>query len=48
MKCLVLGGGGFIGSHIVEELHSAGHDIRIIERPRVPRFREFGARVDWV
>jgi UDP-glucose 4-epimerase len=48
MKCLVLGGGGFIGSHIVEELHAAGHDIRILERPRVPRFREFASRVEWV
>jgi UDP-glucose 4-epimerase len=48
MKCLVLGGGGFIGSHIVEALHAAGHDIRILERPRVPRFREFAERVEWV
>ena len=37
MKCLVLGGGGFIGSHVVDRLLDAGHDVRIFERPRVPR-----------
>lgn len=26
-KCLVLGGGGFIGSHICEELMSLGHEV---------------------
>lgn len=49
MKCLVLGGGGFIGSHVVDRLLDAGHDVRIFERPRVPRYRDFpGGRVEWV
>lgn len=49
MKCLVLGGGGFIGSHVVDRLLDAGHDVRIFERPRVPRYRDFPAdRVEWV
>lgn len=49
MKCLVLGGGGFIGSHVVDQLLVAGHQVRIFERPRVPRYRSFprGA-VEWV
>jgi UDP-glucose 4-epimerase len=49
MKCLVLGGGGFIGSHVVDRLLDAGHDVRIFERPRVPRYREFPrGRVEWI
>jgi UDP-glucose 4-epimerase len=41
MKCLVLGGGGFIGSHVVDGLLAAGHAVRVFERPRVPHFRTF-------
>lgn len=49
MKCLVLGGGGFIGSHVVDQLLTAGHEVRIFERPRVPRYREFPrGSVEWV
>ncbi|HDS16249.1 MAG TPA: NAD-dependent epimerase/dehydratase family protein [Proteobacteria bacterium] len=33
MNCLVLGGAGFIGSHAVEALLAAGHQVRILERP---------------
>ena len=36
MKCLVLGGGGFIGSHIVDGLLAVGQAVRVFERPRVP------------
>ncbi len=28
VRCLVLGGTGFIGSHVVEELAGAGHEVR--------------------
>jgi UDP-glucose 4-epimerase len=49
MKCLVLGGGGFIGSHVVDRLLDAGHEVRIFERPRIPRYRVFPAgRVEWI
>ncbi|MBI5101810.1 MAG: NAD-dependent epimerase/dehydratase family protein [Nitrospirae bacterium] len=32
MKCLVLGGGGFIGSHICDHLVAAGHEVRVFEK----------------
>ncbi len=35
MKCLVLGGGGFIGINLCERLLSEGHSIRVFERPRL-------------
>lgn len=34
-RCLVLGGGGFLGGHIVEALQSAGYPVRVFDR--VPR-----------
>lgn len=41
MKIVVFGGGGFIGSHIVDKLLQAGHQVRIFERPRVALYRSF-------
>lgn len=32
MKCLVLGGGGFLGSHLCDALTNAGHTVRILHR----------------
>ena len=34
MKCLILGGGGFIGSHLTSALLDAGLEVRIFDRPR--------------
>jgi len=35
MKCLVLGGGGFIGLNLCKRLLDAGHEVRVFERPRL-------------
>lgn len=49
MKCLVLGGGGFIGSAIVDRLLVAGHSVRVFERPRVAPYRVFAPaeQIEW-
>lgn len=50
MKCVIFGGGGFIGSAIVDRLLRDGHALRIFERPRVDPYRKFGAneQIEWV
>ena len=50
MKCVIFGGGGFIGSAIADHLLQRGHELRIFERPRVKPYRVFTAteRVDWI
>lgn len=50
MKCVIFGGGGFIGSAITDRLLRDGHQIRIFERPRVMPYRNFSASepVEWV
>ncbi len=48
MKCLILGGGGFIGSHLCEALLAEGHLVRILDRPNLSRFRTFQRdMVEW-
>jgi UDP-glucose 4-epimerase len=50
MKILVIGGGGFIGSSVVDRLVQDGHELRIFERPRVEPYRAFSANehVEWI
>ena len=50
MKCVILGGGGFIGSAIADRLLRDGHEIRIFERPRVVPYRIFDSNehVEWI
>lgn len=50
MKCVILGGGGFIGSAIADRLLQDGHELRIFERPRVKPYRNFTVNesVEWV
>jgi UDP-glucose 4-epimerase len=50
MIFLILGGGGFIGSHIVDKLLQKGHSVRIFERPRVAPYRKFfdNENVEWL
>ena len=49
-KIVVLGGGGFIGTHIVHKLYLAGHHVRVFERPQIMPFGhpERGGQCEWV
>lgn len=46
MKTLVIGGNGFIGCHLVDQLLSAGHSVRVIDR-YPSRFRDPLPAVDY-
>lgn len=50
MKCVIFGGGGFIGSAIAERFLHAGYSLRIFERPRVQPYRHFSdnTAIEWV
>lgn len=50
MKIVIFGGGGFIGSAIVDRLLLDGHELRIFERHRVEPYRQFSEseRVEWM
>lgn len=41
MKCIIFGGGGFIGSAISDRLLKDNHHLKIFERPRVEPYRLF-------
>lgn len=43
MRCLVTGGAGFIGSHLVEHLVGAGHDVVVLDDLSTGRRANFSA-----
>lgn len=49
MKCLVLGGGGFLGSHLVDELLRLGFRVRIFEQDISTQYRLFSPneKIEW-
>ena len=40
MRILILGGTGFIGPHIVDELRRGGHEVTLFNRGTSDRFPE--------
>jgi len=43
MRCLITGGAGFIGSHLVEYLAGAGHDVVALDDLSTGRRENFAA-----
>ncbi|HEV2750282.1 MAG TPA: SDR family oxidoreductase [Gemmatimonadales bacterium] len=43
MRCLITGGAGFIGSHLVEHLVNAGHDVVVLDDLSTGRRENFAA-----
>lgn len=48
MRILVLGGTGFIGSHIVDELLNNGHHVRVIDRTLKFRQSNFPNQIEYI
>lgn len=48
--CLILGGGGFIGAALADQLLNEGWGVRILDRPGVRPYRAFAPseRVEWL
>ncbi len=45
MRCIVIGGGGFIGSHVCEALLAEGHEVTVFDRagaPNLERLKQKG------
>jgi nucleoside-diphosphate-sugar epimerase len=48
MRCLITGGAGFIGSHLVEHLVGAGHDVVVLDDLSTGRRENFAAVRRWI
>lgn len=49
MKCLVLGGGGYLGSHLIDELLRLDYEVRVFDRPNFKKHRDFQSseKIEW-
>lgn len=43
MNCIILGGAGFIGSHLTEALLQEGHDVKVFDRKTASYFKHLQA-----
>lgn len=50
MKCVILGGGGFIGSAVTDQLLIEGHSVRVFAHERTTPYRSFSDKesVEWM
>jgi UDP-glucose 4-epimerase len=49
MRCLILGGGGFLGLNLARALAAKGHAVSIFDRPAsILRLQAAGSRFEWV
>ena len=47
-RCLVLGGGGFLGGHLVEALQADGYQVRVFDRvPRRATAADMALDTEW-
>ena len=49
-RFLILGGAGFIGSHLCDALLSAGHSVKLFDRLGIPPYRVFTEQesIEWI
>ena len=45
MRCLVTGGTGFLGKHLIEQLAAAGHEVRALVRREAASLEQLGAEL---
>ncbi len=50
MNCVILGGGGFLGSHLCDELVKSGYSVTVFERDnsRIINLRHIIHKINWI